>query len=75
MTTCNLPSLAAFGHPVHQWPPFMSSVAVELWQVAKGAGPATHAVRVLYNQQPVDLGKALEGSAGQRAQGGRGGHV
>ena len=53
----------------------MSSVAVELWQVAKGAGPATHAVRVLYNQQPVDLGKALEGSAGQRAQGGRGGHV
>eukprot|EP00195_Chlamydomonas_chlamydogama_P017114 CAMPEP_0202896474 /NCGR_PEP_ID=MMETSP1392-20130828/5471_1 /ASSEMBLY_ACC=CAM_ASM_000868 /TAXON_ID=225041 /ORGANISM="Chlamydomonas chlamydogama, Strain SAG 11-48b" /LENGTH=444 /DNA_ID=CAMNT_0049581845 /DNA_START=76 /DNA_END=1407 /DNA_ORIENTATION=+ len=57
-----MPLMAVLGFPLREWPPFSSSLVVELWQLDKGVGPATHAVRVLYNMKPVDLASALEGS-------------
>jgi len=65
--------LAVLGRPTREWPPFMSSLVLELWQVASGSGPHTHAVRAFYNMEPLDLtrsapdqpgdepGKSLEG--------------
>ena len=51
----------------------MSNLILELWEVegaasAKGA-EAVHAVQVLYNQEPVEMGRALEGITGVNLKG------
>eukprot|EP00197_Chlamydomonas_leiostraca_P004794 CAMPEP_0202870166 /NCGR_PEP_ID=MMETSP1391-20130828/14819_1 /ASSEMBLY_ACC=CAM_ASM_000867 /TAXON_ID=1034604 /ORGANISM="Chlamydomonas leiostraca, Strain SAG 11-49" /LENGTH=509 /DNA_ID=CAMNT_0049550657 /DNA_START=81 /DNA_END=1610 /DNA_ORIENTATION=- len=66
-----MPILAAFGLDLHAWPPFVSNIVIELWEVpaavpaaAAGSAPgskaqqsaaAQHVVRVMYNQSELDI--------------------
>lgn len=56
-----MPILSALGLDLHAWPPFVSNIVLELWELPAGAAgkegeaAARHVVRVMYNQSELDI--------------------
>lgn len=51
------PCLAALGHEVTEWPPYLSNLVLELWQLQPRSPSVEprYVVRVIYNQQELPL--------------------